>query len=466
MRRPTRLSWILGSLPIVSFLFVAGSARAADLPNILFIFADDLGYGDVGCYNPESKAPTPNLDRLAKEGLRMTDAHSPATVCTPSRYSLLTGQCPFRGGANGVFTGVGGPCLIHEGRLTLPQMLKNKGYATPLFGKWHVGMTFYDKDGNRVSRGGNEGVKMTDFSRRIPDGPVDRGFDQFYGTVCCPTTDWLYAFIENDRVPVPPTRQLDAAFKAELNLPQHPYSNDCRPGMKAPNFNMEQVDLVFLQKSQEFLADHAKNSPDRPFFLLHSTQGVHLPSFPADQFKGKSGAGPHGDFIFEFDYLVGELLKSLEKHGVAENTLVIISSDNGPELPTVKAMRRDHHHDGARPWRGLKRDNWEGGHRVPMIVRWPGKVPPGTVCDQTVSLTDIMATSAEITGSKLPNDAAECEKGGQARLLTQWGDCMVVSGSAACRPSCSRRDAPPRFDPKISAPVPLSAPDCTRPVIA
>jgi len=371
-------------------------------PNILVILTDDLGYGDVACFNAEAKAPTPNIDKLASQGIRFTDAHSPSTVCTPTRYSVLTGRMEFRTGMRGVFCGTGGPNLIEEGRLTLPGMLKQQGYETAAFGKWHVGLTFLDKNGDRVEKGGVEGVRLVDYSRPIPDAPIHRGFDHFYGTACCPTTDWLYAYIDGDRIPVPPTKLLDKG-----PLPDHPYSKDNRLGMVAPNFNLEEVDLVFLEKSKKFLEDHVKNSPDKPFFLYHATQFVHLPSFAADPFKGKTKAGPHGDFIFEMDWVVGELMKTLERLGVADNTLVIFCSDNGPEVPTVISMRRDHHHDGARPWRGVKRDQWEGGHRTPFIARWPGKIKPGTETAQTICLTDIMATCAAITGAKLPNDAAE-----------------------------------------------------------
>ena len=193
----------------------------------------------------------------------------------------------------------------------------------------------------------------------------------------------------------------------KTDLPKHPYSRDNRPGLQAPDFDLEEVDLVFLQKSQEFIRRHTKERPDQPFFLFHSAQAVHLPSFPADRFKGKTKAGPHGDFIFELDHVVGELLKTLEKTGSADNTLVIFTSDNGPETGSVYHMRKDHQHDGARPWRGMKRDNWEGGHRVPFIVRWPGKIPSGSRTAQTICVSDIMATCAAIVGAKLPNDAAE-----------------------------------------------------------
>ena len=177
--------------------------------------------------------------------------------------------------------------------------------------------------------------------------------------------------------------------------------------MVADNFDHEEVDLVFLEKSKTFIQQHVQNTPERPFFLYHSMQAVHLPSFPADEFKGKTQSGPHGDFIFEMDYIVGELLQTLEELGIDENTIVMFASDNGPEVPTVLDMRKTYQHDGARPWRGVKRDQWEGGHRTPFIVRWPGKVAANSTSDQMTSLTDIMATCAEIIGTEIPKNAAE-----------------------------------------------------------
>ena len=383
------------------FVFYA-SSFATERPNILFILADDLGYGDVDCYNPESKVPTPHLDRLAKEGIRFTDAHSPSTVCTPTRYSILAGRMAFRLNYRGVFTGVGGPCLINPGRLTVASMLQQQGYATAMFGKWHVGLTAFDKEGKPIHQNGLPAVRRTDYSRALKGGPLDHGFDHFFGTASCPTTDWLYAFIDGNKIPVPPTQIVD-----RTPLPKHPYSRDNRPGMIAPGFDLEEVDMVFLDKSLKFLDQHAKESPDKPFFIFHSMQAVHLPSFAGAAFKGKTQAGPHGDFIFEMDHVVGELMKALKKHGMTENTLVVFSSDNGPEVPTSIAMRRDHKHNGARPWRGIKRDQWEGGHRVPFIARWPGRIEPGSTSSQTICLTDLMATAAAITGAKLPNNVAE-----------------------------------------------------------
>jgi len=392
---------------------LAGLAAAENSkPNILVILADDLGYGDVHCYNDKSKVATPNLDRLAREGIRFTDAHSPATVCTPSRYSLMTGQMAFRVPNGGtVFQGAGGPSLIAPGRLTLPSMLKTQGYTTAAVGKWHVGLTFRDKAGEPIHSGRGEDAQRIDFSRRIEGGPLDVGFDHFFGTACCPTTDWIYAFIDGDRIPVPPTGPLDKS-----KLPKHPYANDCRAGLIAPDFPMEEVDLVFLKKSREFLEQHVRQSPGKPFFLYHAAQAVHLPSFAASQFRGTTQAGPHGDFIHQLDWVVGELLSTLEKLGVADNTIILFTSDNGPETTSVIQMRADFGHDGARPWRGMKRDDWEGGHRIPFLVRWPSKIKPGTTSAQLTSLTDVMSTIAAITGVSLPENAAE----DSFNLLPAW----------------------------------------------
>lgn len=387
-------------------------AESRSVPNIVLILADDLGYGDVRCYNDQAKVATPNIDRLARDGMRFTDAHSPCTVCTPTRYSLMTGQMAFRVPRGGtVFTGVGGPSLIAPGRLTLPIMLRDQGYATACVGKWHIGLTFFDSQGAPVRGDGVEAVRRVDFARRVEGGPLDHGFQSFFGTACCPTTDWLYAFIENDRVPAPPTMLLDKS-----RLPRHPYAQDCRDGLIAPGFLLEEVDLVFLDKSREFLKQHVRRSPDRPFFLFHATQAVHLPSFAAPRFQGKTAAGPHGDFIHQLDYVVGQLLESLDQLGLAENTIVLFTSDNGPETTSVIHMRADHDHDGARPWRGMKRDQWEGGHRVPLLVRWPNKVRPGAVSSQLTSLTDVMATVAAILDVKLPDDSAE----DSFNLLPAW----------------------------------------------
>ncbi len=405
-RHPGRRSPPRRRLPRALFAAAALLAPAATAhgrpPNILLILADDLGYGDVGCFNPEAKVATPNLDRLAAEGMKFTDAHSPSTVCTPTRYSILTGRMAFRHGLRGVFTGAGGPNMIEEGRPTIAGVLKGAGYRTALIGKWHVGLTFLDQRGEPIAQNGLEAVRRIDFSRPIPDAPVHRGFDAFFGTACCPTTDWLYAFIDGDRVPVPPAGQVDKA-----GLPTHPYSRDCRPGLIAPDFDLQEVDEVFLRKSLDFLDAHAAGRRDQPFFLFHSTQAVHLPSFAGERFRGATEAGPHGDFIAQLDATVGELMAALERHGFADETLVFFTSDNGPEIASVVNMREDYQHDGANPWRGIKRDQWEGGHRVPTLARWPGAVAPGSECAQPLCLTDLFATFAAAAGAGAPAGGGE-----------------------------------------------------------
>ena len=397
-------------LVLLSICLIFGSARAParpaesaePLPNILIILADDLGYGDVSCYNPASKVPTPHIDALAQQGMRFTDAHSAATVCTPTRFSLMTGALCMRTGKSPVFTGAGGPCLIEDDRLTLPELLQETGYATALFGKWHIGMTFYDQQGEPINQDGLDAVKRIDYRKRIDGGPIDHGFDRFFGTASCPTTDWLYAYIDGDRIPTPATQVIDKS-----PYPDNPYTKDFRPGLVADDFDASEVDMVFLDKSKRFIEQHVKAKPDQPFFLLHSMQAVHLPSIPAVPFRGVTDAGPHGDFIHQMDWIVGELMKTLDEQGIADDTLVVFCSDNGPEVPTVIHMRKDHDHDGARPWRGVKRDGWEGGHRTPWIVRWPGRVPPGVTSDALVSTTDLMATCAALVGYDLPHNAAE-----------------------------------------------------------
>ena len=379
---------------------------AEELPNIVIIYADDLGYGDLSCYNPKAAYKTPRLDRMAAEGIRFTDAHSPSTICSPSRYGLFSGQQIYRstGRGGGAFEGPGGPSYLKPGTLTLGDMLKEKGYRTGVFGKWHVGLTWLDKDGKRLG-GGFKNSLLIDYEKSTPlvDGPNARGFDESFITPNCPTTDPLYIYIENGMVPVPASRRHK---RENLPNPGGKWRWDNDEGWMAPGYEFVKADLLFYEKTREFITEHRKKSPDKPFFAVLSTQIAHAPVLPAPEFNGATKAGPRGDFVHELDALVGRVLDLVADLGIDEETLILFNADNGPETMHVAWMREDHDHDPAGGWRGVKRDGWEGGHRVPFIARWPGRIPKGQVSDQMTNTTDIFATLASVVGYKLPDDAA------------------------------------------------------------
>lgn len=378
----------------------------AELPNIVILYADDLGYGDLSCYNPKAAYKTPRIDRMAAEGIRFTDAHSPSTICSPSRYGLFSGQQIYRstGGGGGAFEGPGGPSYLKPGTLTLGEMLKSKGYRTGGFGKWHVGLTWLDKEGKRLG-GGFENSLRIDYEKSTPlvDGPNRRGFDESFVTPNCPTTDPLYIYIENGVVPVPASQRHK---RSSLPNPGGKWRWDNDEGWMAPGYEFTKADLLFFQKFRTFITEHQKNNSKQPFFAVLSTQIAHAPVLPAPEFNGATKAGPRGDFVWELDVLVGRVLDLIEELGIDEDTLILFNADNGPETVHVDWMRQDHNHDAAGGWRGMKRDGWEGGHRVPFLARWPGRIPQGQVSDQMMSTTDIFATLASVVGYKLPADAA------------------------------------------------------------
>ena len=382
------------------------SAGAKHLPNVVIIYADDLGYGDLSCYNPKAAYKTPHLDQMAKDGVMFTQAHSPSTICSPSRYGLYSGQQIYRstGRGGGAFEGPGGPSYLKPGTLTLGGMLQEKGYRTGVFGKWHVGLTWYDKNGKRLG-GGFKNALLIDYEKSTPlvDGPNKRGFDESFVTPNCPTTDPLYIYIENGMVPVPASKRHK---KENLPNPGGKWRWDNDEGWMAPGYRFVDADLLFYDKTLDFITRHRKQFPDRPFFAVLSTQISHAPVLPAREFSGKSKGGPRGDFVQELDALTGRLLDALKRLGIEDNTLVLFNSDNGPETVHTVWMREDHKHDAAGGWRGMKRDGWEGGHRVPFIARWPGRIPGGQVSDQLTNTTDIFATLASIVGYTLPDCAA------------------------------------------------------------
>ncbi len=387
---------------------VAGCERpiVQELPNIIIIYADDLGYGDLSSYNAQSAYKTPRLDQMAQEGVRFTDAHSPSTICSPSRYGLYSGQQIYRstGGGGGAFEGPGGPSYLKPGTLTIADMLREKGYRTGVFGKWHVGLTWYDKNNKRL-KGGFENALLIDYEKSTPleDGPNQRGFDESFITPNCPNTDPLYIYIENGMVPNPASQR---HRRDTLPNPGGKWRWDNDEGWMSPGYNFMEADLLFYEKTRDFITNHRKNSPDQPFFAVFSTQIAHAPVLPAPEFNGATDAGPRGDFVWELDVLVGRVLDLVKTLGIDDNTLIIFNADNGAETVHVDWMRQDHNHDASGGWRGMKRDGWEGGHRVPFIARWPGHFPNGLVSDQMINTTDIFATLASVVGYKLNDDVA------------------------------------------------------------
>ena len=393
-------------LAAICLFSISSASATAERPNIIIIYADDLGYGDLSCYNDKCAYQTPRLDQMAAEGIRFTDAHSPSTICSPSRYGLFSGQQIYRstGRGGGAFEGPGGPSYLKPGTLTLGQMLQQQGYRTGVFGKWHVGLTWFDKDGKRLG-GGFKNSLLIDYEKSTPliDGPNKRGFDESFVTPNCPNTDPLYVYIENGMVPVPASERHK---RDTLPNPGGKWRWDNDEGWKSPGYDFLNADLLFFDRTATFIREHRKNSPQQPFLAVLSTQIAHAPVLPAAQFNGTTQAGPRGDFVFELDAICGRVLDLVQELGIDDNTLILFNADNGAETLHVGWMREDHQHDASGGWRGMKRDAWEGGHRVPFIARWPGTIPPGQVSAQLTNTTDIFATLASVTGFTLPDDQA------------------------------------------------------------
>ncbi len=368
------------------FLLAAASAAAADKPNILYILADDLGYGDVSALNPDrGKVATPNLDKLAAQGMTFTDAHSSSSVCTPTRYSILTGRYAWRTRLVSGVLGGDSPPLIAPDQLTVAQLLKQQGYRTACFGKWHLGVE-WARWADAEAKKAHPGWQF-DFSQPLTQGPTTRGFDTFYG-ISASLDMPPFGFIENDHLTAPPT-----AVKKWV-----------RKGPAVPGFEAMDVLPALTRRTVETLGKFADG--EKPFFIYLPLASPHTPILPTPEWQGKSGLGPYGDFVMQTDACVGEVLAALEKNGLAENTLVIFTSDNGcsPAADIEGLEKQGHFPSGA--FRGAKADIWEGGHRIPFLVRWPGKVKAGTTCATTTCLSDFMATAAAITGAELPPDAA------------------------------------------------------------
>ncbi|MBX3180427.1 MAG: arylsulfatase [Candidatus Hydrogenedentes bacterium] len=363
-----------------------GPPPAKRTPNIVVILADDLGVGDINALNPDAKIPTPHLDALVREGMAFTDAHSASAVCTPSRYALLTGRYAWRTTLQRWVIAPYEPPLIAPNRLTLPGMLQGRGYHTACIGKWHLG---WDWAGE-----GDGPEKQAVFDAPIAGGPTTRGFDYYFGTDVPNFPP--FTFIENDRVVVQPTDRNTADDTIIVGYDGAPM---------APGWRFDEILPTITDRAVSYVHERARAA--EPFFLFFSMTSPHEPISPSARFRGASGIAPIADFIMETDWSAGRVIQALEEAGVAEDTLVVFTADNGASHYTGMDTLLEHGHQSSGPYRGRKAQIWEGGHRVPLVVRWPGVVAPGTRNDQLIGLNDLFATTAAIVDERLPDNAGE-----------------------------------------------------------
>lgn len=394
------ISWVLPS-----------AAQEPAKPNIVIVLADDLGWGDAGCNNPESLIPTPNIDSLARQGMRFTDAHTPSSVCTPTRYGLLTGRYCWRTRLTKGVLGGFSPHLMDPNRLNIASMLKTHGYRTACVGKWHLGLDWITTDGEKPEPNGSN----VDFSKPFANGPLDQGFDFYFG-ISASNNMPPYCFLRNDRA-----ERLPSLPKAPVYDAQNPEA-----GM-SPGWRDEETGIRFTEEAIAFMKRHRTGHPDKPFFLYLASEAPHRPCVPGPDFKSKSHAGLRGDMVLELDWTVGQVVNTLERLSIRDETLVLVTSDNGgrngdplfiygEESPVgmppanggpVVSGQYTYGHKSNGHWRGQKADAWEAGHRVLCVFSWPGRIPDGTVYEHPFCLTDIMATIASLTGHELPRDSAQ-----------------------------------------------------------
>jgi arylsulfatase A-like enzyme len=396
--RAMKLGLGLGLL-LWSFGLSRGRAVAVNLrqatgerPNVLILLVDDLGIGDPGCYNPVSKIHTPHIDRIAREGMRFTDVHSSSSVCSPTRYAILTGRYSWRGRLkSGVLNGYS-RALIEPGRATIASLLKEHGYTTAGIGKWHLGFQDFEP-------GRSEEKQRVDYARPLRPGPVTVGFDEFFGIPA--SLDMPpYVFVENDRLMEMPTAEVGPSGDAKYA--RGPF---WRGGAAAPSFRHADVLPRLTERAVAFLDRQAKSAERKPFFLYLALSGPHTPYLPSAKFRGQSGAGDYGDFVETIDASVGDVLGALDRNGQAANTFLVFASDNGARWTPEEIAQFDHRANLNN--RGQKSDIYDGGHRIPCLARWPGRVRPGSTSDELGCLVDLLATCAGVAGVPLPENAAE-----------------------------------------------------------
>ncbi|MGJ8643790.1 MAG: sulfatase family protein [Luteolibacter sp.] len=375
-------------------------ANAAERPNIVYILADDLGYGDVQCLNPDrGKIPTPHMDQLAADGMTFTDAHTTSSVCTPTRYSILTGRYHWRTTLQkGVLNGYGEP-LITTDRMTVPSFLRENGYTTAMIGKWHLGLGIATTDGKKAAAKGGLKEKKgkgafppselsnIDWEGTIKGGPVDLGFESWFGITASldfPPYVWI-----RDR------NWIAEGTHAKAFHRDGPASED-----------FEAIDVLgkLTAETVEFISEY---DSEKPFFVYMPLPSPHTPIVPTEKWQGKSGMGDYADFVMQTDDVLGQVVKALEDRGISENTIVIMTSDNGCSPRGNFKNLESHGHFASAQYRGAKADIWEGGHRVPFFVKWPKVIKAGSVSDDLTCQIDLIATCAEIVGKELPKNAAE-----------------------------------------------------------
>ncbi len=384
------MKYLLVIFPVLCLQACVPQTDGASLPNVVFIMADDMGWGDVESYNPESLTQTPNINRLADEGLSFMDAHSGSAICSPTRYGIMTGRAYWRTYKGHSLVMPYDPPVIPPERLTWGRLMQESGYTTGYVGKWHLGLWYpaRPREGWRRQYTMTEGE--VDFSKAVVGGPTDLGFDFFFGNAGGPSNDSPYAFLRDDRWEEAPTVMTPPEMNEQLGVVD---------GLMVPDWDQEEVDLRLTEEAVAFITSHVSENSDRPFFLYYSLSTPHIPWVPPEFVRGTSPEGARGDMNALVDWVVGEVRGALESQGVLDETILIFTSDNGPR-------RGENGHRSAGPFRGYKNTAYEGGHRVPFIVRWPGR-EAGERSDVPVSLTDMLATFAEFLDYDLPDNAAE-----------------------------------------------------------
>jgi arylsulfatase A len=386
---------------LATWVFVPAGATVAEdrRPNVVVVLADDFGVGDIQAHYPENKIATPHLDRLVREGMSFTDAHSSSAVCSPTRYGLLTGRYNWRTRLQEWVIAAYEPPLIAADRPTLPGMLRQQGYRTGCIGKWHLGWDWPGRQPSRMTEKRNgQAFLPWDFTKPVQGGPTARGFDDFFG-VDLPNLP-PFTFIQNDRAAPLPTAKFQPDPGEGIVLPRQFAGTPA-----APDWRMQDILPTITERAVRYIHDRAQEPS--PFCLYFSLTSPHEPVVPSPKFQGKSGIAPIADFVMETDWSVGQMMKAIDAAGIADHTIVVFTADNGHSHYTGWQELIDAGHQPSGPYRGHKGDIWEGGHRVPLVVRWPGHIEAAAKSDQLVCLTDLFATCADVVGAELPANGAE-----------------------------------------------------------